>query len=117
MPTKEEIRIKRMKEAYEQLAEATEQEADVLYKTIQENFKSFKNTNKAIPIQVWLIHDVLYFNKKVAEIFEDGKEEVREMYIIVEPNEEVTEGACYHALYCSEETALEQIKEDEKEQS
>lgn len=108
-------RFKVMKKAYDGLAEATEQEADVLYKAIEDNFMTFKNTQETAPKQVWLVHDALYFSKKIAEIFEDGKDDAREMFIIVQADEEVTEGACYHPLYDSEENAWIQIEEDTKQ--
>lgn len=103
-----------IQEALARLPFAEEHEADNLYRIIQDNFRSYTNISGATqPKQVYLIHDNIYFDLATASLFDDGKENPEICYIIVRPNEELTEGACYHALFDTEAQANEYIEAEE----
>lgn len=111
-----EDRVENVQAALEEIPEVdTEEEREELYAFIQEQFQTDTNGSETPTwYQVFLIHDNIYFNKRFAELFEDGKDQVKEQYIILQPGEEVTEGACNHELFDSFWDAHDRIKEDEE---
>lgn len=95
----------------------TEEEREALYSFISDNFKHTKNElNHPFPLQVYVIHDNIYFEKSFAELFEDGKEVVKEKFIIITAKETITEGTCEHPLFDSFDSALDEILAEEKMQ-
>jgi len=103
-----------IKDALAMLSEATEEEANVLYQKIQDNFQTIHHDySQAMPFEVYLIHDNIYFSKMTADLFDDGKDSPNKLYIILNPNETLTEGACYSYLYHSYESAQEAIEEEQ----
>lgn len=95
----------------------TEAEQDFLCHIIHDSFETYENTlNRHNVIAAYLIHDNIYFTKEKAELFEDGKDKATVQYIILQPNEVITEGACYHHLFDTSTdaytTILEELLED-----
>lgn len=104
-----------IKSALEQLPEATEQQADVLYKKIQNAFIVEEPAIITRVKKVYLIHDNIYFSNKIARLFDDGKESPVVRYIIVQPGEVAYEGACDFPLFESEEDAWEELEAESGE--
>lgn len=88
----------------------TEEERNTLYQTIQEHL-GYQEVTKTHVMEVWYIHDSLYFDKETAELFDDGKDYPQVQYIIAHEGVTIQEGADDYARYDSYEEALTELKE------
>ncbi|WP_144509935.1 hypothetical protein [Bacillus sp. FJAT-22090] len=75
-------------------------------------YETYKNdNNKYSVLQVYIIHDNMYFNLDCAIEVQDGKDYISTEYIVVKPYEEIEEGLqCSHVRYNSFENAYDEAQ-------
>ena len=72
-------------------------------------YETYRNDNHLYSaLQVYIIHDNMYFNLDNALRVQDGKDQITKEYIVAKPYEEIEEGSqCYHARYDSFDSAFD----------